>query len=75
MLNDVRLNAGKKPLGFLNPLLYKTLHGRGFLDVMNGTNSWGIDDCPGFKANVGWDPASGWGSPDFGILKQIVQDL
>jgi len=70
-LNDVRLNNGKPTLGFLNPLLYQTLQGKGFHDITEGENS-GISTCPGFKAIQGWDPASGWGSPNFGILKTLV---
>ena len=37
LLNDVRLNAGKSPLGFLNPLLYK-LQGDGFFDITEVIN-------------------------------------
>ena len=71
ILNDVRLNSGKKTLGFLNPLLYQTLMGQGFFDVTEGTNGNGFS-CHGFRAVKGWDPASGWGSPNFGILKSLV---
>lgn len=70
-LNDVRLNKGKKTLGFLNPLLYQTLKGQGFMDITEGSNGGGIL-CTGFKAGPGWDAASGWGSPNFGILKSLV---
>lgn len=70
-LNDVRLNKGKPTLGFLNPLLYQTLRGDGFFDVTDGSNGGGIF-CPGFKAIDGWDPASGWGNPNFGILADLV---
>ena len=66
-LNDVRLNKGLKTLGFLNPLLYQTLKGKGFNDVTRGSNGRGLE-CKGFEAASGWDPASGWGSPNFGIL-------
>ncbi len=71
ILNDVRLNKGQKTLGFLNPLLYTTLKGKGFFDVINGSND-GIGDCSGFKAIKGWDPASGWGQPNFGLLKNNI---
>ncbi len=70
-LNDVRLNKGQPTLGFLNPLLYQTLQGKGFHDITKGENS-GFGGCPGFKAIEGWDPASGWGSPNFGLLKDLV---
>ena len=72
ILNDVRLNGGKKTLGFLNPLLYQTLKGSGFNDITSGENGGGGIFCEGFKADAGWDPASGWGSPNFGLLKGLV---
>ena len=71
ILNDVRLNKGQKTLGFLNPLLYETLQGKGFFDITEGSNGGGII-CPGFDAIQGWDPASGWGSPNFGLLAALV---
>ena len=70
ILNDVRLNSGKKTLGFMNPLLYQTLMGNGFNDITEGEN--GDFLCKGFKAGPGWDAASGWGSPNFGLLKNLV---
>ena len=71
ILNDVRLQKGEKTLGFLNPLLYQTLKGNGFFDITEGSNK-GNPLCNGFKAIQGWDPASGWGSPNFGVLKTLV---
>lgn len=71
LLNDVRLNSGKSPLGFINPLLYQKLGSGGFFDITNGKNGDGFS-CPGFKAVKGWDPASGWGSPNFKLLKEMV---
>ena len=70
-LNDVRLNEGKSTLGFLNPLLYQQLQGKGFFDITKGTNDAG-GWYPGFEAIPGWDPASGWGGPNFGILRDLV---
>ncbi len=70
ILNDIRLNNGQKTLGFLNPLLY-SLKGNGFYDVTKGANGDG-GQCGGFKAIKGWDPASGWGSPNFGLLKSLI---
>ena len=72
-LNDVRLNAGKPTLGFLNPLLYQNLQGKGFFDVTEGSNGGGLI-CPGFDAIDGWDPASGWGNPNFGLLAEFIID-
>ena len=46
-----------KPVGYLNPLLYGSLAGKGlFNDVHQGNNgSW--------SARPGWDACTGWGSP------------
>ena len=73
LLNDVRLNNNQPTLGFLNPLLYSKLKGQGFIDVTKGDNRGTSTSCgDGFKATTGWDPASGWGQPNFGILKTLV---
>uniref|UniRef100_A0A1X7UID4 Peptidase S53 domain-containing protein n=1 Tax=Amphimedon queenslandica TaxID=400682 RepID=A0A1X7UID4_AMPQE len=71
LINDVRLNEGKSTVGFLNPLIYK-LNGKGFFDITKGENYGNNIFCDGFKAIEGWDPASGWGSPNFGILKGLL---
>ncbi len=46
-----------KPVGYLNPLLYGSLAGKGlFNDIHQGNNgSW--------SARPGWDACTGWGSP------------
>lgn len=57
LLNDQLLNAGKSPLGFLNPLLYSQAAGA-FNDITTGSNP-GVDPGPcssvGFPALQGWD--------------------
>jgi len=46
------------PVGLLNPLLYGSLHGKGAThDITSGNNG-------SFSAKAGWDPCTGWGSPD-----------
>jgi len=46
-----------RPVGYLNPLLYGSLAGKGlFHDVREGTNG-------SYHARAGWDPCTGWGSP------------
>ena len=72
LLNDIRLQRGKKTLGFLNPLLYLKLRGRGFFDITAGANGGYAAMCDGFQATMGWDPVSGWGSPNFGVLKDSI---
>lgn len=51
LLNDHRLNAGKPPLGFLNPLLYSKGF-PGLNDIVSGSSS----EPSGFTATTGWDP-------------------
>jgi tripeptidyl-peptidase-1 len=62
----VFLQAGKGPLGFINPLLYSTLHAA-MNDVVEGSNMGCAAN--GFSAAIGWDPVTGWGSPNY---KQMV---
>jgi len=51
-----RLNNNQPTLGFINPLLYGKLIGKGFIDAnIEGSSLV----CEGFKATIGWDPASG----------------
>lgn len=46
-----------KPVGYLNPLIYGSLSGKGlFNDVVSGNNG-------AFSAGSGWDACTGWGSP------------
>jgi len=69
LLNDARIAAGLPSLGFLNPLLY----GEGFKglnDIVGGNNpGCGTD---GFEAIKGWDPVTGLGTPNFGLLKDLT---
>jgi len=58
------------PLGFLNPALY-AVGGEGLFhdfghDVTIGSNSFA--GVPGYSATVGWDLASGWGTPELNLL-------
>jgi kumamolisin len=47
-----------KPIGFLNPLIYKqAVEASGFHDITQGNNG-------AFSAAKGWDPCTGLGSPD-----------
>jgi len=69
LLNDARIAAGKCPLGFLNPLIY-SLNGKGFNDITTG-NAPGCG-TPGFNATAGWDPVTGFGTPNFEKLREHV---
>jgi tripeptidyl-peptidase-1 len=71
LLNDLRFNAGKSSLGFLNPFIYQ--NPSAFNDVLTGNNP----GCgtPGFYATVGWDPVTGYGTPNYATLSQVVMAL
>ncbi|KAI0331437.1 family S53 protease-like protein [Cubamyces sp. BRFM 1775] len=72
LLNDALLNAGKPPLGFINPLLYS--EGAAALnDITSGSNTG--CGAQGFPALAGWDPATGLGSPDYDKLLALVMSL
>ncbi|KAF2662152.1 subtilisin-like protein [Lophiostoma macrostomum CBS 122681] len=72
LINNERLNAGKRPLGFLNPAIWK--YPGMFNDILMGANEGcGID--PAFQANDGWDPVTGWGSPDYDRMRDTLLNL
>ncbi|UQC90639.1 aorsin precursor [Colletotrichum lupini] len=60
-INDARLHVGKKPVGFVNPVLYS--HATVMTDIVEGSNyGCGVE---GFHAGPGWDPVTGLGTPDY----------
>merc|ERR1740138_1227220 len=70
-VNDVRLAAGKPVLGFLNPFIYQ--NGAAFNDVTSGSNP--ATGKYGFTAMEGWDPATGFGTPNFEKLKVAAMSM
>jgi kumamolisin len=55
------------PVGFLNPLLYGSLSGKGLCrDITSGDNG-------AYSAAVGWDACSGWGSPQGAAILQALE--
>ncbi|KAL8707248.1 MAG: hypothetical protein Q9220_007691 [cf. Caloplaca sp. 1 TL-2023] len=84
LLNGARLAEGRKPLGFLNPFIYKYGY-RGLTDIVDG----GSRGCTGrdiysglptpkvpgagWNATKGWDPVTGYGTPNFPILLALSQ--
>jgi tripeptidyl-peptidase-1 len=60
LVNDALLAKGKKPLGFLNPWIYKKAY-KTFTDVTIGS-SYGCNTT-GFPAQKGWDAVTGFGTP------------
>jgi tripeptidyl-peptidase I len=68
LVNDARIAAGKNPLGWLNPWLYKEGY-KGFTDITAGnTSSCGVR---GFPVTKGWDPVTGFGTPIFPKLLEL----
>ncbi len=68
-------------LGFINPRLYRLGHNRGeaaevYHDVTVGDNSQPASGStpaiPGYKAEKGWDAATGWGSP---VAKNLFEEI
>ena len=68
LLNEARLAAGKKPMGFMNPFLYK--NPSTLTDIVKGDNPNSNEDYPvyGFNCTKGWDPVTGLGTPNFPAL-------
>jgi subtilase family serine protease len=65
-------------LGFVNPAIYRiarssAYHGA-FHDVVTGDNSvmWPTGVVLGYEAGPGWDPVTGWGSPDAQVLVPLL---
>jgi len=83
LLNDINFNAGRSPLGFLNYWLYQSSSSTpgAFFDVTVGNDfepgSYGCS-CPdgvdGFKCTKGWDPPTGLGTPNFAVLKTLLDN-
>ncbi|ETW78995.1 serine protease S53 [Heterobasidion irregulare TC 32-1] len=65
LINDQLIAAGKSPLGFLNPLIYQSPSA--FNDITSGSNPG--CNTNGFPTAPGWDPVTGFGSPNFNALK------
>lgn len=65
LINQGRVKAGGKTVGFLNPLIYNSsvASSRAFNDIVVGNN-----DLTGtlnglYSAGLAWDACTGWGSP------------
>jgi subtilase family serine protease len=65
-------------LGFVNPAIYRVgrsaHYHRAFHDVTKGNNTVksGPFTIKGFNATRGWDPVTGWGSPDAQVLIPLL---
>ena len=71
LLNEERLEAGKKPIGFLNPIIYK--YPDMFNDITEGKNpGCGTE---GFAASTGWDAVTGHGTPRYEKMREVFLKL
>ena len=82
LLNSARLSEGRRPLGFLNPWIYRRGY-RGLTDIVDGSSKGctGTDvysglptpfvPGAGWAAVKGWDPVTGYGTPDIPRLLRL----
>ncbi len=65
-------------LGFVNPAIYEigrsASYHQAFHDVTTGTNTvqFPAKTITGYQAVPGWDPVTGWGSPDAQVLVPLL---
>jgi hypothetical protein len=65
-------------LGFVNPAIYtiarSPAYHHAFHDAINGDNSviWPTGGFTGYTAGPGWDPVTGWGSPNAQYLVPVL---
>ena len=65
-------------LGFVNPAIYQIARGplyhQAFHDVTTGNNTVVLNGVTiaGYQAGPGWDPVTGWGTPDAQVLIPLL---
>lgn len=71
LINSARLEAGKSPVGFVNPALYANPA------MLNDITSGGNPGCgtDGFSAVEGWDPVTGLGTPNYPEMLKYFLNL
>merc|ERR1719433_858661 len=80
-LVDLSLAKTGKPLGFLNPLLYKMYADKpqAFTDVTAGDNKCTEGGCSkrckGFVCAKGWDPVTGLGTPNYDVMASYISKI
>jgi subtilase family serine protease len=70
------------PLGFVNPAIYRIARGplyhQAFHDITTGNNTVVLTSTTppvtitGYQAGPGWDPVTGWGTPDAQVLIPLL---
>ena len=68
LVNQQAVANGNPPLGFINPAIYAIglsgSYGADFHDITSGSN--------GYPAVTGYDLATGWGSPNAGLIDALA---
>jgi subtilase family serine protease len=70
--------AAGHPLGFVNPAIYQIARGplyhKAFHDINAGNNTVLLNGVTvtGYQAGPGWDPVTGWGTPDAQVLVPLL---
>jgi subtilase family serine protease len=65
-------------LGFINPVIYRIGRSpaghRAFHDITTGSNTvtFPVGTVTGYRAAPGWDPVTGWGTPDAQVLVPLL---
>jgi len=87
LINGMRIQAGKRPIGFLNQIIYALAESdpSAFNDITSGINNCCADPngapppqvcCQyGFTCAQGWDPVTGVGSINFAVFSQHLVAL
>ncbi|XP_028403778.1 tripeptidyl-peptidase 1-like [Dendronephthya gigantea] len=73
LVNDMRLQNNKSPMGFINPFLYSNM--KSLYDPTSGYNEGCGEPDRGFYAFVGWDPVTGCGTPNYPALVEAALKL
>jgi subtilase family serine protease len=66
------------PLGFVNPAIYRIARGplyhKAFHDITTGNNTVVLNGVTitGYQAGPGWNPVTGWGTPDAQVLVPLL---
>ncbi|KUJ13731.1 subtilisin-like protein [Mollisia scopiformis] len=71
LINEQRALAGKKSVGFINPVLYANPSAMN--DITSGNNPGCLTN--GFSAVAGWDPVTGLGTPNYPKLLKAFMAL
>jgi len=79
-LNNWRLNNNLPVIGHFAPLIYQMYADMpsAFHDVTIGSTACTEEACCaglGFTCTVGWDPATGVGTPNFGVIMDYVKNM